>query len=164
MKYKIRQKVFSFADNFIIKDESDRPWFVVKGKFFSIGDKLAIEDLDGNQLFYIEQKLFKLLPEYHIFQNDIQVAKVKKEFTFLKPKFCIESKFGEYEVNGDIFSYSFQVLKNKKIVATVNKKWFAFSDTYGVDIIDKENHAFLLTLVIVIDQVIHDKNNSNNSN
>ncbi|KGK87772.1 LURP-one-related family protein [Clostridium sp. HMP27] len=164
MKYKIRQKVFSFADNFIIKDESDRPWFVVKGKFFSIGDKLAIEDLDGNQLFYIEQNLFKLLPEYHIFQSNIQVAKVKKELTFFKPKFSIESKFGEYEVNGDIFSYSFQVIKNKRIVATVNKKWFTFADTYGVNIIDEENHPFLLTLVIVIDQVVHDKSNSNNSN
>lgn len=67
-------------------------------------------------------------------------------------------------MKGDIFSYSFQVLKNKRIVATVNKKWFAFSDTYGVDIIEEENHAFLLTLLIIIDHVIHDKNNSNNSN
>lgn len=164
MKYKIRQRVFSLGDNFIIKDESDRPWFIVKGKVFSIGDKLAIEDLNGNHLFYIEQKLFKLLPEYYIFQNGIQVAKVKKAFTFFKPKFSIESKFGEYEVNGDIFSYNFRMLKNKSIVATVNKKWFALSDTYGVDIIEEENHAFLLTLVIVIDQVIHDKNNNNNSN
>lgn len=164
MKYKIRQRVFSFGDDFIIKDESDRPCFMVKGKVFSIGNKLAIEDLDGNQLFYIEQKLLKLLPEYHIFQNGIQVAKVKKELTFFKPKFSIQSRFGEYEVNGDILSYNFYILKNKSTVATVNKKWFALSDTYGADIIDEENHAFLLTLVIVIDQVIHDKNNNNNSN
>lgn len=161
MRYKVRQRVFSFGDNFTIKDESDRPWFIVRGKFFAIGDKLALEDLDGNQLFYIEQKLFKFLPEYNIFQNDIQVAKVKKELSFFKPKFSIESRFGQYEVDGDIFSYSFQVLKNNRTVATINKKWFAFSDTYGVDVIDEENQAFLLTLVIVIDQIMHDKNNNN---
>jgi uncharacterized protein YxjI len=161
MRYKIRQRVFSFGDNFTIKDENERPYFIVRGKVFSLGDKLALEDLNGNQLFYIEQKLFKLLPEYSIFQNDTQVARVKKEFTFFKPKFQIESSFGQYEMEGDIFSYNFQILKNRRVVAEVSKKWFAFSDTYGADIADGENQGFLLALVIVIDQVIHDNNKNN---
>lgn len=161
MRYKIRQRIFSFGDNFTIKDENERPFFIVRGKVFSFGDKLALEDLNGNQLFYIEQKLFKLLPEYIIHQNDKPVARVKKEFTFLKPKFDIESNFGQYEMEGDIFSHDFQILKNGRVVAGINKKWFSFSDTYGVEIADGENQAFLLALVIIIDQVIHDNNKNN---
>ena len=30
------------------------------------------------------------------------------------------------------------------------------SDTYGVDIADDEDYGFILALVIVIDQVLHD--------
>lgn len=156
MKYKIRQRIFSFGDNFTIRDENETPHFIVRGKVFSLGDKLSLEDLNGNKLFYIEQKLFKFLPEYSIFQNDTQVAKVKKEFTFFKPKFNIESSFGRFDMEGDIFSHSFQILKNGRVVAEVSKKWLSFSDTYGVDIADGENQAFLLALVIVIDQVIYD--------
>ncbi|MGF7057577.1 uncharacterized protein YxjI [Brassicibacter mesophilus] len=161
MRYQIRQKIFSFGDNFTIKGENEEPKFIVRGKVFTLGDKLSIEDLNGNKLFYIEQKLFKFLPEYSIFQDETQVAKVKKEFTFFKPRFYIESKFGSFDMEGDIFGYNFEIIKNGKSVVTVNKRWFAFSDTYGVEIDDRENQAFLLALVIIIDQVIHDNKNNN---
>lgn len=159
MRYQIRQKIFSFGDNFVIKGENDEPRFIVQGKVFSFGDKLSLEDLMGNELFYIEQKVFSFLPEYHIFQGDREVAMVKKEFTFFKPRFLIESQYGNYEMEGDIFGYDFQIVKDGRTVAYVSKKWFAFSDTYGVDIVDHEDQAFLLSLVIVIDQVIHDNEN-----
>jgi uncharacterized protein YxjI len=156
VRYQIRQKVFSFGDNFVIKGENDEPRFIVKGKVFSFGDKLSLQDLNGNELYYIEQKLLKFLPEYHIFQNGRDMAMVKKEFSFFKPRFFIESQYGSYDMEGDIFGHDFQVFKNGRAVAAVSKRWFSFSDTYGVDIKDDEDQAFLLTLVIVIDQVIHD--------
>lgn len=156
MRYQIRQKMFSLGDNFIIRGENEEPRYIVKGKAISFGDKLSLQDLNGNELYYIKQNVFTFLPEYHIFQNGIEVAKVKKEFTFFKPRFFIESKYGDYQMEGDIFGYDFHIARNGRTVAYVSKKWFAFSDTYGVDIYNSENHAFLLSLVIVIDQVIHD--------
>jgi uncharacterized protein YxjI len=161
MRYQIRQKIFSLGDNFVIKGENDEPRFIIKGKVFSFGDKLSLQDLNGNELYYIEQKLFKFLPEYHIFQDGMHAAMVKKEFTFFKPRFIIESKYGNYSMEGDIFGHDFQIIKSGRVVAEVSKRWFAFSDTYGVDIENDENQAFLLALVIVIDQVIHDEEHHN---
>lgn len=161
MRYQIRQKIFSFGDNFVIRGENEEPRFIIKGKVLSFGDKLSLQDLNENELFYIEQKVFTFLPEYHIFQNGTEVAMVKKEFTFFKPRFIIDSQYGNYEMEGDIFGYDFQITKGGRTVAYVSKKWFSFSDTYGVDIDDYENQAFLLSLVIVIDQVIHDENRNN---
>lgn len=157
MRYLIRQKVFSFGDNFTIKDDMDNDRYIVRGKVFSFGDKLTLEDLAGNELFYIEQQLFRFMPEYYIFAGGQQVASVKKEFTFFTPKFTIESIYGSYEMEGDLWSYDFQIYKNSHMVASINKKWFSFSDCYGVEIADGEDHPFLLTLAIVIDQVIHDE-------
>lgn len=162
MRYKIHQKIFSFGDKFTIKNENDEPMFNIRGRVFTLGDKLYLEDLNGSELFYIEQKIFKFLPEYNIFQNGVQVAKVKKELTFFKPRFNINSNYGKFEISGDIFAYNFRILKNGRTVATVSKRWFALSDTYGVEIGNEENQAFLLVLIIVIDQVIHDSNSNNN--
>jgi len=163
MRYIMREKIFSLADKFYIKDEMDSPRYYVEAKLFSIGDKLRMYDLEGTELMYIEQKLFKFLPEFNIFRNGKQVARVKKEFTFFKPKFNIESVYGDFTIEGDIFAYKFEILKNGRPVAFVNKKWFSFSDTYSVEIVDQEDHPFILALVIVLDQVLHDnKNNSNN--
>ena len=161
MRFIIKQKFFSFGDSFVIKDEMGNPHFQVQGKVFSFGDKLRLYDMQGNEVVYIEQKLFKLLPEYTIYYKGMPAAKVKKEFTFFKPRFNIESFIGNYTIEGNFWGMDFNVLKNGRIVAQVSKSWFSFRDTYGVDIADGEDNAFILALVIVIDQVIHDNNHNN---
>lgn len=157
MRYLIRQRIFSFGDNFTIKDDQDNDRYIVQGKVFSLGDKLKIMDLNGNELFYIEQQLFRFLPEYYIYAGGQQLASVKKQLSFFTPKFVIDSINGAYDMVGNIFGYDFQIYKDGRMVAVINKKWFSFGDSYGVEIVDGEDHAFLLTLVIVIDQVLHDE-------
>ncbi|WP_089284196.1 LURP-one-related/scramblase family protein [Anaerovirgula multivorans] len=86
---------------------------------------------------------------------------MKKEFAFFKPRFVIESTIGNCTMEGNILSHNFEIHKGNKMVATVNKKWFAFADTYGADIADDEDQPFILALVSVIDQVLHDNNHNN---
>ena len=162
MQYKIRQKIFSFGDNFTIKDDRDQDRYIVRGKVFAIGDKLKIEDLQGNEQVYIEQKVFRLLPEYNIYSSGKHLATVKKELTFLKPRFNIKSVMGNFQIRGDFLGHDFKILKNNHVVASLSKKWLSFSDTYMVEISDDEDQAFMLALVIVIDQVLHDDNHNNN--
>ena len=161
MRFVVRQKIFAFGDNFVIKDEYGKEHFMVKGKVFALGDKLRVYDMAGQELFYIEQKLFRFLPEYTIYQSGRPMAKVKKEFTFFKPKFNITSDLGDFVIQGNYWAMDFSILKNGNLVASVSKKWFSFADTYGVDIVKGEDYGFLITLVIVIDQVLHDNNHNN---
>jgi uncharacterized protein YxjI len=157
MRYEVRQKIFSFGDSFTIKNEYGHEVYRVRGKVFSFGNKLTIETMSGEELIYIEQQLFKFLPEYTIYMNGSPAAKVKKEFAFFTPRFCINSTMGNYEMVGEIFSHEFQITKDGRPVAEISKQWLSFSDTYGVDVSDSENQAFMLALVIVIDQVLHEK-------
>ena len=62
MRFIVRQKIFSFGDNFTIKDEYGREHFIVKGKVFSFGDKLRIYDMAGHELYYIEQSYSAYCP------------------------------------------------------------------------------------------------------
>lgn len=162
MKYQVKEKLFSFTDDFIIKNEYNEDAFYVKGKFLSIGHKLNLEDMNGNSLNYIEEKLFSFVPKYYIYDSEgNQIAEVKKQFTFFKPKFEIESDYGCYEINGDILDHDFEITKNDAICAVISKKWFSMSCTYGIDINENENHAFILSLVLILDKVIDDKKNNN---
>lgn len=156
MKYIVREKIFTIGNKFQIKDEQGIPRFEVVGKVFTIGKKLNIYDMLGNNVAYIEQKILRFLPEYNIYLNNKLGATIKQKLTLLKSKFSINSDFGKFDVDGDIFDYNFSIYKNGRKVAKVNKKWISFSDTYMVDIDDNENQAFILSIVIVLDQVLHD--------
>jgi len=105
-----------------------------RGKVFSLGNKLYLEDMQGNVLIYIEQKLFRLLPEYTLYKSDRPIAKVKRKFSLLRPKFEIESELGNFTVSGNYMAHEFSILKDETTVAKVSKKWFSFSDVYGLDV------------------------------
>ena len=155
----IREKVFSFGDNFTIKDIDGYHAYKVKGQVFSLGNKLRLYTMDDRELVYIEQKLFKFLPEYLIYENNNIAAVLKKEFSFFKPKLRIESSYGDFYIEGNIFAYNFTIFKNGMPVARVYKKALSMTDTYEVDISDNESYPFILSLVIVIDQIFHDDKN-----
>jgi uncharacterized protein YxjI len=154
----VSQKIFSLGDKFTIKNEGGEDCYYVQGKVFSMGNKLHFYDLSGNERFYIEQKLFRFLPEYILFSEGKEVARVKKEFTFFKPSFIVNSIYGNINIQGDIFSHEFAVNINEQCMATVSKQWFTFGDHYGVDVSAQADDAFILALIIVLDQVIYDGN------
>lgn len=160
MRFIVRQKVFAFGDQFTIRDEAGADRFTVKGKIFALGNKLRLFDMDGKEVVYIEQKLFRFLPEYTIYYQEQPAAVVKKAFSLLKPRFHIASIHGDFTVEGNIWAMEFVILKDGRNVAQVSKRWFAWADTYGVETADSEEIPFILALVIVIDQVLHDSNNN----
>ena len=109
----------------------------------------------------IKQELLHLLATFKIILagNGQEMASVKRKFTFLRPKFDIESVYGEFKLESlDIWAHSFTLVKGGRVIATVSKKFFSMTDSYGVEIAGDEDHAFILALIIVLDQVIYDKN------
>lgn len=159
MKYLIREKVFSFSDRFTIKDENNNPQYEVVGKILSIGNKLDIYNMQGNKVLYIEQKVLRFLPEYILYKDGNIVGRINKELTLFKPRFKIESQFGKFSIDGDVFKHNFNILNNGRPIAWINKRWVSLSDTYSVDISDEEDQAFILAMVIVLDQILYDNKN-----
>lgn len=155
MIYQVKQKIFSLGDKFTITDRDGLDRFQVQGKILSLGAKLSFQDMSGNELYYIEQQLLRLLAEYHIYQNDTLVASCKQKFSFLGSKFEISSMNGHYTIEGRPLNYNYEIFKDGQLIARIDKQFFSFADTYGVDIGETEDHGFILSLVIVIDQVVH---------
>ncbi len=42
-----------------------------------------------------------------------------------------------------------------RVVAEVSKKWFSFTDTYGVDVAAAEDAVLVLASTVVIDMICH---------
>ena len=161
MRLYIREKIFSFGDNFSITDENGNEAFRVLGQVFSFGNKLRLYDNRDTELIYIEQKLFRFLPEYTIYAVNSELATVKKNLSFFSHNFSIDSIYGSYEIQGDFTAHSFSLYKSgESFAASMEKKWFSFGDSYVIEIADSENIPFTLALVIVIDQAIHDNQNN----
>jgi uncharacterized protein YxjI len=157
MRYVMKQKLFCWGDDFTIKDEDGRDVFFVDGKAFSFGDKLSFQDMEGNELAFIRQKLLAWGPTYEIYRGEQLVAVVKKSlFTFLHCKFTVDVPGpDDLEAEGDFLDHEYGFERGGRTVAAVSKKWFSWSDTYGVEIADGEDDILLLASTVVIDMVCH---------
>ena len=157
MRYMMKQKLFSWGNDFFIKDENGQDVFFVDGKTFTIGDKLSFQDLLGNELAHIQQRIFSWGPTYEIHRRGMLYATVKKEFfTFFHAKFIVDVPgLNDLEAKGDFLGLEYTFTRGGKTVARVSKEWFSLTDTYGVDIVEGEDDILILVTTVVIDMVCH---------
>jgi len=162
MVYRINEKFWSLGDDFSITDEQGNPCFLVKGKVFSWGDKLSFQDAQGNELAHISQKLLTFLPKYEIYIKGQLFAELKKEFTWLKQKFTLDIPGpNDYEIEGSFWQHEFTFRRQGRVVAEVQKKYFSWTDSYGVDIFEGEDEVSILCACIVIDEILEDQRDRN---
>jgi len=157
MRYVMKQKLFSWGDDFRIKNEAGEDRFFVDGRAFSIGNKLSFQDLNGRELAFIRQKLLSWGPTYEITRDGQLLAVVKKHlFTLFRCKFTVDVPGpDDLEAQGSFLDMEYAFERGGRRVAEVSKRWFSWRDTYGVDIDDGEDDVLLLASTVVIDMICH---------
>jgi len=156
MRYLMKQKLFSFGDDFIIKDEAGNDVFYVDGKVWSIGQKLIFQDMQGNELARIEQRLLSWGPTYEIHYAGGTAVMKKHLFTLLRAAFSIDVPGpGDIEAQGNFTDHEYSFTRGNQQIADVSKRWFTLRDVYGVDIAAGENDVLILACTVVIDMCCH---------
>lgn len=157
MRYLMKQKLFCFGDDFTIRNEAGDDVFFVDGRAFSIGNKLSFQDMNGRELAFIRQKLLSWGPTYEITRDGELAAVVKKHlFTLFRCAFTVDVPGpDDLEAQGSLLDMEYTFERGGQTVAEVSKRWFSFSDTYGVDIADGEDDILILASTVVIDMICH---------
>lgn len=152
MKLYIKKKVFSWGDKFTVKDEYGYDKYVVEGEVFSWGKKLHIYDMTGREVAFIKQEVWSFLPRYYVFCGGQQVAEIKKEFTFLFPKYSIEGL--GWEIDGSFLAHEYEITKVGRTIVTISKEWMTWDDSYELNIANPADEILALAVVITIDCVM----------
>ncbi len=152
MKLYIKQKVFSWADKFTVKDEAGNDRYYVEGELFSWGKKLHVNDVNGNEAAFIQQKVFSFLPKYFVSVGGEQIAEIVKEFTFLKPRYRIEGL--GWDINGSFWAHDYEITCSGSPIVRIRKEWMTWGDSYELDIADPCDEIVALAVVLTIDCVM----------
>ena len=152
MKLYMKQKVFSWADRFAVKDEMGRDCYFVEGEIFSLGKKLHVLNESGIEVAFIRQKLLALLARFFVEINGREVCQIVKRFTLFKPKYELEG-IG-WRVEGDFWAHEYVVFEGSREVMRISKHWFTWGDSYELDIANPGDELLCLCVVLAIDAAI----------
>ena len=160
MKLFVKNKLMTLSGASYVEDEAGNKVFKVKGKWgiFSPTKKKKIIDSE-NQLRYIVRNKF-----FHFFASSCFIYNSEKQkiamlsnsdFDF-KNKFVLKGSEDEIVIVGKYFQFpnmELEVQKNGKMIGTITKNFTIVRDSYIVDIADDTEDAFLVALVIAIDNI-----------
>ena len=149
MKLLFRERLFSWLDSYDIYDENGNAVFSVEGQL-SWGHRLHICDSAGNHVGTVKEQILRFLPQFEIYVGDHLVGSIRKEFSFLFPKFTVDCK--DWEVRGQILEWDYEIVDSRgSVVAVVTKELFNWTDTYMMDIADPADALYVLMVVLAID-------------
>ena len=151
----IKQKVFSLSEKFTVKDQQERNVYYVEGSFMKVPKTFSIMNTNREEVALITKKMFSFLPKFSVEVNGQEVLTIKKEFSFFKARYTIDA--AGIEVHGNWWDMDFQFLQHGEIVGKVSKEWFAWGDSYKVQILNEEMESIIIALVVAIDCVKADE-------
>lgn len=150
MELQIKQRVFSWSDTYDIYDESGEARYYVKAEVFSFGHQIHVYDKrSGNEVGSIHQKLFRFMPEFEIVIGGRTVGSIRKEFSFLRPRYHVD--FCGWDVTGDFMGWDYTAYQGGREVLSVSKELFRWGDTYVLRYQSIYDEIPGLMLVIAID-------------
>ncbi|MCI8401889.1 MAG: hypothetical protein HFI38_07350 [Lachnospiraceae bacterium] len=149
MKLLIQQRVFSWTDSYDIYDEQGQVRYYVKAKFFSLGHELHIYDSEHHEIGVIKELVPALVPVFEIWVQGVALGRIKKQWTFFRPKYEID--FNGWHVEGDFMGWDYDVYDDSRGILHISKELLHWGDTYVIDIADPQDELMGLMLVIAID-------------
>ncbi len=157
-RYKMRQRMFSIGEDFTIEDEAGNPAFEVDGKFMTLRETFELKDRQGRVVATIRGKLMSLRAKMDVLRGEQVVATITKAmFAPFREKFQVEVAGGaSLTVDGDLFDHEYTLRRDDGVVAQISKRWFTFSDTYGIDIAPGEDDPLILAIAVALDEMSHD--------
>ncbi|MEQ2527869.1 LURP-one-related family protein [Bacillaceae bacterium CLA-AA-H227] len=151
----IKQKVFSLGEKFTVRDQQEQDVYYVEGSFMQIPKTFSIMNVERDEVALITKKVFSFLPTFFVEVDGREVLTIKKEFSFFKARYTIDS--ADIEVQGNWWDMDFEVLQHGEVVGKVSKEWFTWGDSYKVQIVDEAMEKMVIALVVAIDCVKADQ-------
>jgi uncharacterized protein YxjI len=158
MRFTLKQKWLSFGDDYLVHDDEGKHAFTVDGRAFTVlREKLSLLDPQGRELALIRERLIALTPSYEILRDGKSVAVVKKDLVnVFRVGFTVDVPGpDDLEATGNLIDREYTFTRGSKTVATVSKRWFRLTDTYGLDIAAGEDSVLLVASAVVIDLICH---------
>ncbi len=153
-------KVFTLHHRIDITDENEQVVYRAQSRFPSLHDKTDITDASGHPVAHIEKKLLTLHQRHFITMADGQRFELSNElFHLIKDISNIEGL--GWQLRGNILGLNFELYDAAgAVIAVIGQKLLSIHDKYCVDIYRPELEQQVVAILITLQHMIRDRENS----
>ncbi|MBR3330591.1 MAG: LURP-one-related family protein [Mogibacterium sp.] len=152
--------VFTLHHRIEITDEAGNAVYRAETQFPSIHDKTDIYTADGRHVAYFERKLLTLHEIHYVDMDNGKSFTLSNELMHLIKDVTNIEGLG-WVIDGNIIQLNFTIKDEKgKLLAVVSQKAISIHDKFAIDIYKPEYEEEIVALVITLQHMIRDRENS----
>jgi uncharacterized protein YxjI len=156
-RYQMREKALAIGDDFWVEDDQGQRAFKVDGKALRLRSTFKLQDAAGNQVAAIQERMMTIRDTMVIELASGHKATVKKRLIGIRDRFNIEVDGGpKLTATGNFVDHEYEIEQDGRKVGVVSKKWFRIRDTYGIEVVEGADPAFMIAISVCIDEMAHD--------
>lgn len=159
-RFTMRQRIFTFGDDFFITNENNQRVIRVDGKIFRMRDTLNFEDMQGHILYVIKARMADIRETMDILHANGRKAAVVHNawFSPFRDKWKIDIPGGQdMSAVGGILQHEYSIKRGGQVIAEVSKKWLRVADNYQVQLDEPYDAPLILAITVVIDMMSHNQ-------
>jgi uncharacterized protein YxjI len=150
-------KVFTVHKHIDITDGDENVVYHSDSKFWTLHDKTTITDAQGNQVAYFWKKFFTLHERHFIEMADGTKFQISNELWHIVKDISNIEELG-WQLRGNIAGLNFELYDDEGgIIATISQKLISLHDKYCIDIYQPEHEKVCVTILIVLQHMIKDR-------
>ena len=153
-------KVLTLHHEISITDDRDQVVYQAKSKFPSLHDKTDVYDAEGNHVSHIERKFFTLHERHFVTMEDGKKFELSNELWHIVRDVTNIEGLG-WQLQGNIVGLNFELYDaDGNIIAVISQKMISLHDKYCVDIYQPEEEKTVVTILVTLQHMIRDRENS----
>ncbi|KAH7672547.1 LURP-one-related protein [Dioscorea alata] len=173
----VKKKALSLSDgDFSVLDVNGNVVFMVKGKLLSLRDRRVLVDAAGNPIISMQQKMISMHRRWQVFRGDSSDEKdllfSAKKSSMIQFKTQLDVFLAsnttehtcDFKIKGSYFERACTIYlgESSAIVAQMSRKYTVTNivlgkDTFGVTVYPNIDYAFIVSLVIILDEINKDR-------
>ena len=136
----------------VFKDDMLR-YRIRKAHWYSL-KKFILEDQNGFELLQVVRPWSFMKIKFRLQKYDEILAVVEREFSLTKNNLSIQSKYGDYFVEGKFGKKDFTIIKDNEEIAKISRKNSFSQRNYGIAIKASEDELFIVGIAFTIELMI----------
>ena len=166
MKFIVKNKIITLGGSSVVTDESGAEVMKIKGRIFTFTRKKFVLGPDGKKLYTVRSKFWHFIHNSAFIYdaNGTKIAKLSNNKFDFKHKFVLTGYGSDIVISGNLFQFpdiKMEITENGAHKGWLIKNFNFVRDAYTVEVDDKTDLAFMVALVIAVDNIFDEKRGGN---
>ncbi len=157
----IAQKLFSVFEGFTVYNADGSVAYKVSTSPLALTKTLVVRNPSGLKVGELKKTMVALIPGWNLYINGKKIGELHRDLSLFGPKMTLTGM--RWTIKGNLTGWDYSVYSGSRRLGRISRQLWHLTDHYAIDFDSADDELPLLLVVLGIDAMNEEANQSNSS-